>query len=397
MKKSLLRILFILIAVLILAQTAVFAANETIDEIPELKIPGLSIPGLTITEVTTTGINTNVEPKTYDNDHFEAQQTLSLINVTIQGNAFLAGQQLNLSNVTVTGSAFIAGQTVNVSGLKVTGSIFIAGQDVNISETTAKNIYAAGNNLNIANGTKITKNAYVGCSNFTFDGTVENLDGGFERARFLANTNITGNCNISAESEPSIDTNAKMGNMNFNKIEVKEIAKVSIGALIVEKIMGAFKFVLFNLLIAIIILKLMSGAKERIQEYSIGKTALNALWGLLALIGIPFAAIILMCTGILLRAGGIAILAYLIMCFTAKAVGTFVISILIAKKMNIDGFWKILLTVFVVSLILEVIELIPVLGGLTLFAVLLIGLGEMITKIAGKFKKEETKPVEVKE
>ena len=104
-----------------------------------------------------------------DNDYFYADQNVTVENKVIDGNAFIAGKDVDVKNITVNGSIAVAGQDVKLENVTVSGDIFVAGQEVKVETSSAKNLYAAAQDVKISEETIISRDSYVSGSNVKFN------------------------------------------------------------------------------------------------------------------------------------------------------------------------------------------------------------------------------------
>ena len=359
MKSRILKILLVFLVAVFMINLFTFAANE--DE------------------------NSNY----YDNDHFIAEESVNTSEIEVHGNLFVFAKAINMTNVKVSGSIFVAGQTINISNSEVGGSIYVAGQDIKVAGTKVQNIYSASATLNIDQETTIKKALYCAAGEIEFAGKAESVHAETGDMKIVSSAVIEGICNVSSDKEPEIAEGAKVGTLNFEKYE--EVEEVKPSAL--DKIIEVLGVVLFNVIIAILIIKLTPKFQERTEKYSTGRIIINALIGLLTVIVMPILSILLLVTGLFSILGLVLLVAFVLICLLSTAYGIFVISAKIADKLNAQSFWKMLLTILVTSAVVEIIKLIPVLGGILGAFLFFLGLGTIPYEIFSK-KEEKTEIIE---
>ena len=331
-----------------------------------------------------------------DNDYFYADQDVKVEDKVIDGNAFIAGRDVDVKNITVNGSIAVAGQDVKLENVTVTGDIFVAGQDVEVATSSAKNLFAAGQKVEVSKETTITRDSYVAGTNIAFNAISDALSIGGNQIEIGENA-IIRELRGETDNEATIASGAKIVE-NLLKIveENKDVAEKAQKAVVTATILNVIKRVLTTIVMALIIAffvsKSSSSKKERIQKYTGEKIALNALAGFGIMIGGVFAALILFITVILIPLGIVVLLMYIIMLICATAMGTTVIAIKLLKDKELST-KNIVLWALLVAVILFVVKFIPLVGGLIGFVVSIIGIGTMFDFVFGKDKKQEKNEV----
>ena len=341
-----------------------------------------------------------------DNDYFYADQNVTVENKVIDGNAFIAGKDVDVKNITVNGSIAVAGQDVKLENVSVSGDIFVAGQEVKVETSSAKNLYAAAQDVKISEETIISRDSYVSGSNVKFNANSDVLSIGANLVEIGENAVIRELRGETGE-EATIANGANVVENLLKLVEKSgEVAEEAHKAVVTATIFGIIKKILTTLVMALIISYIVSKSskKERIQKYTGEKIALNALLGLGLIFGVVLAAIIMFITVILIPVGIVAILGYIVMLICATAMGTTVIAIKLLKDKELST-KNIILWSLLVAAILFVVKFVPIVGGLIGFVVTLIGIGTIADLLFGKDKKEskvevvetKTEPIVVEE
>ena len=341
-----------------------------------------------------------------DNDYFYADQNVTVENKVIDGNAFIAGKDVEVKNITVNGSIAVAGQDVKLENVSVSGDIFVAGQEVKVETSSAKNLYAAAQDVKISEETIISRDSYVSGSNVKFNANSDVLSIGANLVEIGENAVIRELRGETGE-EATIANGANVVENLLKLVEKSgEVAEEAHKAVVTATIFGIIKKILTTLVMALIISYIVSKSskKERIQKYTGEKIALNALLGLGLIFGVVLAAIIMFITVILIPVGIVAILGYIVMLICATAMGTTVIAIKLLKDKELST-KNIILWSLLVAAILFVVKFVPIVGGLIGFVVTLIGIGTIADLLFGKDKKEakvevvetKTEPIVVEE
>ena len=341
-----------------------------------------------------------------DNDYFYADQNVTVENKVIDGNAFIAGKDVDVKNITVNGSIAVAGQDVKLENVTVSGDIFVAGQEVKVETSSAKNLYAAAQDVKISEETIISRDSYVAGSNVKFNANSDVLSIGANLVEIGENAVIRELRGETGE-EATIASGANVVENLLKLVEKsEEVVEEAHKAVVTATIFKIIRDILTTFVMALIISYIVSKSskKERIQKYTGEKIALNALLGLGLIFGVVLAAIIMFITIILIPVGVVAILGYIVMLICATAMGTTVIAIKLLKDKELST-KNIILWSLLVAAILFVVKFVPIVGGLIGFVVTLIGIGTIADLLFGKDKKEakvevvetKTEPIVVEE
>ena len=161
-----------------------------------------------------------VEGFALGDDLFIANDSATLNGLDVVSNLFVAGNNIDMNEFTVGADAFVAGETIKIAGLESNNNIFVAGNNITVSGTSAQSIAAAGNNLDIA----------VDAHDASLAGRTVFLKGTFEGDVHVSAQTVVvdpyivvnGTLYVSAESEPTIASTAKIGKYEFSQGEYNE-------------------------------------------------------------------------------------------------------------------------------------------------------------------------------
>ena len=160
-------------------------------------------------------------------DLFYFAQQADVTGDKVKANYFVAGDTVNVQKATVNSDAFIAGNGVVMGDSAIKNNLFLAGNNITLSGTTAKNVFAAGNNLDIA----------VDTDSANIAGRTVFLKGTFEGDVSISGQSVVidpyivvkGTLNVSAATEPTIASTAKIGSYNFNLVEYNDTGSITDG------------------------------------------------------------------------------------------------------------------------------------------------------------------------
>ena len=196
-------------------------------------------------------------------------------------------------------------------------------------------------------------------------------------------SSIEGDLNYSSKKQVDIPENTVEGKVNFSSIntdtEVSTITKIS-------------DFLTSVLSLAVLAIVLFVIGKwlncKFINTYPdfVKNLPKSLLYGFLALIIIPIASLILLICGVIINLAFILTALYLVLLLIASSVVIIVLSKLVAEKLNVkfekaNNTLLTILSIIVLSIVYKLIQLIPVLGSITIFAFLIIGIGILINNI----------------
>ena len=346
-------------------------------------------------DILVTALDENANYTYMDNDYFNANETVLMNQLEIDGNAFVFAKDVEIENVIVDGSLFVAGQNVELKNVTVRGDIFAAGHKVTIESSEVKNIYAAGQFVTIEDETTVKRDGYLAGQAVTIDAQMDTLSIGANALTIESNAKIN---KVDGElgTEAKISSDAIVESNNLTVVEVKEeVAKVpSVLDRILEVIGKIVKLIVLSLIIAFIVVK--ANRAERIKNYTAGKIATNGAIGFGLCIGLIMLSVMLLFTVILTLVGVMGIFAYISMIMCAAPAGCVVVALKLLNDKEANMKNTLLFTVLVAAC-LVVVSMIPVIGGIVKFLISLVGMGTLFDIIFLKEKAENKEVVNVTE
>lgn len=297
----------------------------------------------------------------------QANDLIILAGNNINSNAsglysFIAGNTVNLSNV-IEKDIFIAGKSISIDG-NVGRDAFLAGSDISINSNIGRNVQVFASTFRIGNNAVINGDINVFATNISIadgaviNGTVTYYDTATANIPSYVKTNIIK------------DTRADNDELKTN---------TSLTSKIQDRIFWSIaNFVLFalTLLIAPGLFKKVSDAN---RSGSIGTYLKSLGFGFLLLFFVPLLAIILIVTLIGMPFGFISLLLYvLLIIYSTVFVGYLIGDTIFKDKMN--NYLKGLIGI----IIIEVLKIIPVIGGIVSFATVSISLGLLVVALLKK-------------
>ena len=311
---------------------------------------------------------------------------VQLIDKAVDGDLMIAGKEVKITS-DINGDAYVGGGQVEIKG-NINGNLIVAGGTVKISGKVLKNLIMAGGQVVVDDSAKI--GGYVLAGGRKID-LLGNFSGpvkiGAESLVIGEKVVINGNLEANV-SKSEVSSTAKItGEKNIKIYEVKktETRKTQANQLKQFAYVGKTVSFLGELLILLILIKLFG---QKIKKINLK----DSLWsniglGLVVLIVVPILTLILMVTVVAIPLSVIIFVTYLIVLYLSEMV----VSILAGNFMAEKGYLKInnyYLRGGVGLLLLTLVGLIPFVGGLVKFIVLLLGVGVIFRSLRVYFSKK---------
>ena len=391
-------IAFLLVLILAITSSFVYADNETSSENDIALISDTSETIPVETNVENTVSKNETSKDSYKNSDVYLMGDNVTIDYVVDGNLFVMADTVTI-NSKIGGDAFIMAKTINVGDQAyIFSNLFAMANSIDI-KGVVYDVYALSQNFTISNGYiyrdaklccntiningTIGRNAFVSCSNINFN-TDEN-DKGI----------IYGDLTYSTPSELSFDKNIVNGNVTYKAPKVSP--EKSVREIVASYISDLGAFLAFVIIIWLVCLWLAPKFLNDTNKF-VGKKTLNVLGtGLLTLIAVPIACIILL---LLQLTAGISLLTvaiYILALIVAKSIFTIVANNYLCSKLNINKNTGIFGMLIVSGVIVWVISELPYVGGIVSFIISVLGLGVLVSAILPKKAKKASDTNEVKE
>ena len=382
-------IAFLLVLILAITSSFVYADNETSSENDISLISDTSETKPVETNVENTVSTNETSKDSYKNSDVYLMGDNVTIDYVVDGNLFVMADTVTI-NSKIGGDAFIMAKTINVGDQAyIFSNLFAMANSIDI-KGVVYDVYALSQNFTVSNGYiyrdaklccntiningVIGRNAFVSCSNINFN-TDEN-DKGI----------IYGDLTYSTPSELSFDKNIVNGNVTYKAPKVSP--KKSVREIVASYISDLGAFLAFVIIIWLVCLWLAPKFLNDTNKF-VGKKTLNVLGtGLLTLIAVPIACIILL---LLQLTAGISLLTvaiYILALIVAKSIFTIVANNYLCSKLNINKNTGIFGMLIVSGVIVWVISELPYVGGIVSFIISVLGLGVLVSAILPKKAKK---------
>lgn len=391
-------IAFLLVLILAITSSFVYADNETSSENDIALISDTSETKPVETNVENTVSTNETSKDSYKNSDVYLMGDNVTIDYVVDGNLFVMADTVTI-NSKIGGDAFIMAKTINVGDQAyIFSNLFAMADSIDI-KGVVYDVYALAQNFTVSNGYiyrdaklccntiningTIGRNAFVSCSNINFN-TDEN-DKGI----------IYGDLTYSTPSELSFDKNIVNGNVTYKA--PKFSPEKSVREIVASYISDLGAFLAFVIIIWLVCLWLAPKFLNDTNKF-VGKKTLNVLGtGLLTLIAVPIACIILL---LLQLTAGISLLTvaiYILALIVAKSIFTIVANNYLCSKLNINKNTGIFGMLIVSGVIVWVISELPYVGGIVSFIISVLGLGVLVSAILPKKAKKASDTDKVKE
>ena len=390
-------IAFLLVLILAITSSFVYADNETISEDDIIPISD-TLESSPVENNVENPISTN-EPSedTYKSHDVYLMGDNVTIDYIVDGNLFVMADTVTI-NSKIGGDAFIMAKTINVGEQAyIFNNLFAMAESIDV-KGVVYDVYALSKNFTISGGYiyrdaklacetvningAIGRNAFVSCSNINFN-TDENTKG-----------IIYGDLTYSTPSELSFDKTVVNGSVTYKAPKVSP--EKSVREIVASYIFDLGAFLAFVLIIWLACLLIAPKFLNDTNKF-VGKKTLNVLGtGLLTLIVVPIACVILL---LLQLTAGISLLTvalYVLALVIAKSIFTIVANNYLCSKLNINKNTGIFGMLIVSGIIVWVLSELPYVGGIASFVIVVLGLGVLVSAILPKKAKKTSNTDEIK-
>lgn len=314
---------------------------------------------------------------------FVAQENWQASNC-YNGSLFLAGNNVKDSS-SVGGIGFIAGSNLDLLGSYEYG--FHAGSIVNISGTYVKDVFLAGSVVNIDANANIAGNLYVAGESIKISAPVQNayvvgssleIDAEILGDVYTNVGQITLSPNAKIGGTLKYDSNSTISGLEDGKVAHTEAyagqnSNTSVSAAgLVTSICSASVVLLFAAFFAP---QFLARIRNKSASDSFTDGAIDTLKGVAILVGAPLLAIVLLLLLVGLQVAIIVVAFYIAgLILTTSLVGYY-ISCRLFKKFKKGGKWSEFLWGCLGIATVKILSIIPYIGSLVSFIVLVWGLG----------------------
>ncbi len=332
--------------------------------------------------------------QTNDGSYYAFAQTVT-IDGTVNGDVYCVAQDVFI-NGTVNGDVICAGQRVTVGGT-VKGDVRIAGQDLDINGTVGGSVSSLSQRTAVANeavvkggvngvsqrlivrGT-IEKDVTVGARDLMIAGQVKgDVQASVGRLELTGSSSVRGSLSYSSVSELDIDKSRVVGSVAYTAGGNAD--RGTLFGFIAVSFVGLILFA--SVVSSVVLIAIAPRYYERSFRIINKKIGYVVLIGCVSFLGIPFVALTLMLTGVLLPLGLLVVLMGVMLhllsfSFVAYYVGRWVFAGAVRHS---------ILVMLAGAILVAVMMAIPFVCVLTFVAVHILGVGGLAITAVNGYKK----------
>jgi cytoskeletal protein CcmA (bactofilin family) len=338
-----------------------------------------------------------------------AQQVGEYVSVSgqIDDDLYLAGGQVDLY-ATVDGDVVVAGGQVNLEGdvradviaaggeIVLRGKILddarIAGGNLRVLANIGDDLVAAGGLLQLGATSEIGGSAWLSAGDVIVDGKISQALRA-NAGRIILNGTVGGDAEINAEYIEISSTAVIIGNLNYSSPHPATIAKgaridgevsytpvdVPVASIIAGIIFAGILILLSLVITGVVLYLVFPDVAERCSSTIRDEPWSSLGYGLAVFAGGPVVIILLLSTGVGVLLALLLLAAYLVILLSGYLAGAFFVADTGLRKLNKSEAGKktraIALALSIV--VLSIVNIIPLLGNLINWLVLLAGIGAL--------------------
>jgi len=331
-----------------------------------------------------------------DNDVYIVSGNIDFKDMVF-GNVYLVGEDVKVTSKFIDGNLFVIGNDITIDAEYIVGSIYLIGNNITFKGET-KSIYAISNTFELEKGASILRDIRLIADTTRIKGYISKSIYAMTSNLNISNdARITENLNYISENEILVPEGTVAGQINFTSSDSFERDDSYHQINYLTNIITSIVTILIIALIVLFCTPKFIEIKKK-QE-PISKLFISAGIGLITLILIPIISIMLLISVVGVPMGFILIFAYIILLMIASAIANIVITsrIINKAKPEMNSKLKFIGILILVSLVIKLIGKIPFIGWLIVVIVYLSGIGEIVSYMFGRCKKEEIKEEAKKE
>lgn len=307
------------------------------------------------------------------------------VNITtpVEGDVFVVTSGNVTIDTDISGNAFICANTVTIGEYSlIEASLFNASNSLILSGDVGINVYNISRNFTLSGN--VDCDVFSSSAKSNLDGCISgNANISSENINISDELSIEGDLNYSSKKQVAIPENTVEGKVNFSSIntdtKVNTITKMNdfLTSVLSLAVLAIVLFVIGKWLNC----KFISTYPDLVKNLP-----KSLLYGFLTLIVVPVVSLILLICGVTINLAFILTALYLVLLLVASSIVIVILSKLVAEKLNVkfekaNNTLLTILSIIVLSIVYKLIQLIPVLGSITIFAFLIIGIGILINNL----------------
>lgn len=277
----------------------------------------------------------------------------------------------------------VSGNVVVAEGGTVTGNVNGAAGSLRIAGRVGGNVDFAGGTVDIAKSATIGGNVNLGAGDVRLAGTVDG-DVTVGADRIMVEPSAVIGRDLRYDGTLAMQEGATVRGSVIHDTSIGSgVGSVGWGTSVnipswFDTIYGFFA----NLLLGALLLVLFPRFSDDLAHVANDRPARSFGWGLVGLIGVPILIVALAITLIGIPVALLVAFLYALAIWVAVVYGEYAVGRVIVARLDTEGRWRALLAGL---LAFALLGLIPVLGDLLVFAVMLVGLGALASALRGRF------------
>ncbi len=306
----------------------------------------------------------NINDKTV----YNLNESVELKDEIINGNAYLLGSNVTIENETINGDLFICANNAKLGeNVILNGNVFICASNLEISATINREIFCVAKDVKFEENAHVLYDANISAEHIVLKGTFErNFNSSVGNMEINETAMIYGDLNYTSDTEATINENAQINNINFDKhVEEKETAI----DVVTRYVLDFAKYFVITMVVMIIFIKLLPRFVENCKKY-IGISSFGIGIGTLILAPILIVLLFVLRVTSTVAIGMLALL-MLILIISMAITNISLAKYFEAKKPNV----KLPIWVAIVTAVTWIVYQVPVLGGIVAFVWVTTGLG----------------------
>jgi cytoskeletal protein CcmA (bactofilin family) len=333
-----------------------------------------------------------------DDDLYLAGAQVDLY-ATVNGDVVAAGGQLNLEG-DINADVIAAGGTVTLRSV-VADDARLAGGNIRVLGKTGDDLVAAGGRIHLSPAARVAGRAWLTGGEILVDGhIVEELraSGG----RVVISGKVDGNVELWAEQIVIADTAVISGNLHYKSPREADIASgvridgevvhtpvdVDIKPVVAQAVFAVLILLLSLILTAVVLYLLFPNASLRISQSLRDEPWQSMGVGLAVFAGVPVLMVILFSTLIGIWLALLLLAVYLVILISGYCAGAMFVANMGLTKLGKTEVSKSMraVSLAIALLVLAVVNLVPLIGSLINWAVLLAGIGALSRQLYFQYK-----------
>lgn len=335
--------------------------------------------------------------ETIDGSAYLGGRTVT-IDGTVKGDVFCAGQNVFVTG-TVEGDVICAGQTLRVTG-KVMGDVRVAGQQVDVGSAVSGSVTVAAESLNILPEANIGRDLTIGAQSLHLSGQIgrdvlstsqdaiinatvgRNVQGEFENIALESKAKISGDFNYRSPDVARMADGATVSGQTKHETAEPRTHTDATTTKLGSTIFGFASLLLIGLAAIFIAPRWFDVAGEAVRTRPFGSFA----YGAAVLFGVPIVAGLLFVTLIGLPLAFMLLLVWGAAMIGAMTITAYAVGWIVVEKLAWPSRGQRIASLLVGLLIMALVGLIPVIGGIAVFAALLFGLGSLALTLTTRLR-----------